>query len=171
MKSYTQRYLDSITAIQEIRTMNPKMLLTEIYKLLCINRAALNSWTKENFGLTVAELVKKRMAGEVVRCKKHFHVKQYVELTKAGLEMLLKSINKQQRVSIPAEAIASKCYGAIDQDDMLCFELAARGNGPYSSSTLVYTNFAMRDPALFEVVPHTTPGVLLGIQKRNLGLE
>lgn len=172
MKDTNQQYLDSLTAIQEIRTMNPHMLMAEIYKLLGINSKALNYWVKHVFGMTVSELVKKRIAGVEVKSKKHFHVKHYIMLTEKGMASLLSAIGSFHHFSFgKGESVAPVAYGAVDENNMLCVQLTGNARLGYGGSRLVFTNYAMKDQEHYIVVPHTSPEVLLGIQKRNNGQE
>lgn len=172
MKDTNQQYLDSLTAIQEIRTKNPGMLMTAIYKLLGINCKALNYWTKHVFGLTVAMLIKKRMAGETVRSKKHFHVKHYIMLTEKGMASLLKALGSFHHFSFgKGESVEPVAYGAVDENDMLCVQLTGNERKGFTGSRLVFTNYAMKDQEHYTVVPYTSPEVVLGIQKRNNGQE
>lgn len=172
MKDTNQQNLDSLTAIQAIRAKNPGMLMTEVYKLLGINSKSLNYWVKHVFGMTVSELVKKRIAGVEVKSKKHFHVKHYIMLTEKGLAAVLSIASRFHHKSFnQGEGVEPVAYGAIDENNMLCVQLTGNPQLGYTSSRLVFTNYAMKDQEDYIIVPHTSPEVLLGIQKRNNGQE
>lgn len=162
---------NAMTAIVELRRSNPRMTMNYIYDHLDIKRASLGVWCKRVFGVTVAVYVNSVLRGNPVKPLKQFDVKHYVELTPAGIAAILAVMYPHNSIKLKPADVAEVLYGAVSDTDMLCIELIARLDGQYTNSTLVYTNYVLRDPTLFRVVPHTTPGVLLGIQRRNLGLE
>lgn len=162
---------NAMIAIVELRRSNPSMTLNDIYAHLDVKRMTLNLWCKRVFGVTVAIYVKSVLKGKSIKPLKYFKVKQYVELTPAGLAAILGAMNGYIAHALPRDAITDIAYGAISDTDMLCVELTARADSGYRNSTVVYTNYVLRDPELFRPVVHTTPGVLLAIQNRNLGLE
>lgn len=171
LECHNARQRAAILAIIEMRRSLPKFTLNDIYMHLDAKRTDLNDWTRDAFGVTVAKYVDSVLKGNPIQPLKHFKVKHYVELTELGRKQILQAISKGMHVTLGLNDITEICYGAINEEDMLCVEIAAATDGPYCNSRLMYTNFAMRDPALFRIVPYTTPGVMLGIQNRNLGLE